>query len=83
MLTDLDIKNLTEFQKEIFATKEDLASLEAKLGTKIDRLTNSVDAYAKQANTYYQEMLILSRRIERMEIWIKKVSDKVGIPFEF
>lgn len=43
------------------ATKEDL-----------DRLTNAIDAYAKQTEAYMQEMLALGNKVDRLEQWILK-----------
>ena len=44
-----------------------------------DRLTNAVDAYAKQAETYMQEMLALSHKVDRPECWINQVADQTGV----
>lgn len=63
----------TEFKKvndrlEQTATKEDL-----------DRLTNAVDAYAKDVETYMQEMLALGHKVDRLEQWILKVAEATGV----
>jgi len=57
MLTDEDIQKLIE----VFATKEDLQEAVKNLSTKQDfnKLLTSVDAYAKKADTYFQEMVML------------------------
>ena len=34
---------------------------------RFDTLTNAVDAYAKQSETYMQEMLALSHKVDRLE----------------
>jgi len=49
----------------------------------VNNLINAVDAYAKKADTYFQEMLVLAHRIDRMEKWIQQVADKVGVKLEF
>ena len=49
----------------------------------VNNLTNAVDAYAKKADTYFQEMLVLSNRVSRLEKWMQEVADKVGIKLEF
>lgn len=56
MLTDEDIKKLIE----VFATKEDLKEAVKNLSTKDDfnKLLTAVDAYAKKADTYFQEMVL-------------------------
>lgn len=45
----------------------------------LDTLTNAVDAYAKQADTYMQEMLALSHKVDRLERWINQIAEKTGV----
>jgi hypothetical protein len=45
----------------------------------VNRPTNAVDAYAKQAETYMQEMLALSHKVDRLERWILKVAEATGV----
>jgi predicted nucleic acid-binding Zn-ribbon protein len=45
----------------------------------LDRLTNAVDAYAKQVETYMQEMLALAHKVDRLEQWIMKVAEATGV----
>ncbi len=45
----------------------------------MDRLTNAVDAYAKQSETYMQEMLALSHKVDRLERWIMKIAEETGV----
>lgn len=46
---------------DVFATKEDLEEAVKNLSTKEDfnNLLNAVDSYAKRADTYFQEMVML------------------------
>jgi len=46
-------------------------------------LQSSVDAYAKKADTYFQEMVMLSHKIDRHEKWFQQVADKIGIKLEY
>jgi uncharacterized coiled-coil DUF342 family protein len=46
---------------------------------KIDSLTNTVDAYVKQADTYMQEMLAISHKVDRLERWINQIAEKTGV----
>jgi prefoldin subunit 5 len=46
-------------------------------------LQSSVDAYAKKADTYFQEMVALSHRVDRHEKWFHQVADKLGIKLEY
>ena len=79
MLTPEDIKNLTEYQKEVFVTKEDFKRLEGKF----DDLQIAVDNYAKKANDYYQEMVMMNQKLNRHEKWILQIADKLNIKLEY
>lgn len=46
-------------------------------------LRSSVDVYAKKADAYFQEMVMLSHKIERHEKWIQQIADKLGIKLDF
>jgi hypothetical protein len=72
MLEERDIERLIQAFEPIFATKEDLRSAVDDLGAKIDGLLNSVDAYGHKADTYtyFQEMVMLSHKVDRHERWI-------------
>lgn len=70
MLDDTDIQKLIE----AFATRDEVA-------TKVDvedikhsfsDLQSSVDRFAKKADAYFQEMVMLSHGVNRMEDWIHK-----------
>ena len=57
MLTDEDIKKLIQ----VFATREEVAlkSDFDDLRKDFSNLQSAVDAYAKKADTYFQEMVVL------------------------
>ena len=49
-----------------------LSNIEMKLESKADKadineLMNAIDAYAKKADAYFQEMLMLARKVDRLE----------------
>jgi len=46
-------------------------------------LQTSVDAYAKRADAYFQEMVALSHKINRHEKWIQQIAEKLGIKLEY
>ena len=46
-------------------------------------LQTSVDAYAKKADTYFQEMVMLAHKVDRHEKWIKQIAEKLGIKLEY
>ena len=43
------------------------------------QLQSAVDAYAHKADVYFQELLALSTKVDRLEKWINQIADKVGI----
>ncbi len=68
-----------------------LFSLESKVEdlqeTKADKedvnnLLNAVDAYAKKSDTYFQEMTMLSHKVDRHERWFQQVAQKLDIKLE-
>ena len=46
-------------------------------------LQTSVDAYAKKADAYFQEMLMLSHKVDRHEKWIQQLAEKLGVKLEY
>ena len=48
----------------------------------IARLEKAVDAYAKQTKDFYQEVTVVIAKVSRMEAWIEKVAEKVGIKYQ-
>jgi len=58
--------------KERMATREDFNNLQV-----------SVDSYAKKADTYFQEMVMLTHKVDRHEKWFHQVAEKLGIKLEY
>ncbi|KKT17381.1 MAG: hypothetical protein A2654_01495 [Candidatus Nealsonbacteria bacterium RIFCSPHIGHO2_01_FULL_43_31] len=81
MLDDKDIQKLIE----VFATREEVATKQDLEELKEDfrNLQTSVDAYAKKADTYFQEMVMLTHKVDRLEKWIQEIAEKVGIKLEY
>ena len=77
MLTDQDVQKLVE----VFATREEVATkldFEA-LRKDFSNLQTSVDAYAKKADAYFQEMVMLSHKVDRLERWVLELADKLNV----
>jgi DNA replication initiation complex subunit (GINS family) len=83
MLTDEDIKKLIEAEQEVFLTKIDFEGFKDELKQDFSNLQTAVDNYAKKADTYFQEMVVLTHKVERLEKWLQKVADKIGIKLEY
>lgn len=69
-LIDLDGK--IEELKENKADKSD-----------INNLMDAIDAYAKKADTYFQEMVMLAHKVDRHEKWFQQIADKLGMKLEY
>lgn len=82
MFTDEDIKKLIEANREVFTTKEDFETLKDELKESFSELQSTVDAYAKKADTYFQEMVMLAHKVDRHEKWIQQIAEKLGIKLE-
>ena len=80
MISDEDIKKLIE----VFTTREEMKEMVASLSTKEDfsNLQTSVDSYAAKADNYFQEMVVLTHKVDRHEKWIQQIAEKIGVKLE-
>lgn len=78
------LDKLTDFITDNLVTKDELADLRADLPTKADfaNLQKSVDAIAKGFKDSEQELKIVGARTTRMESWIQKAAEKIGVPYK-
>ncbi len=77
-----------DFSELVQYLDERFTRIENALGTKaeksdVDKLFTAVDAYAKKADAYFQEMVMLSHKIERHEKWFQQIADKLEIKLEY
>lgn len=81
MLDKKDIQKMIE----IFTTKEDLESFVTKdeFREAISGLHTAIDAYAKKADAYFQEMLMLAHKVDRLEKWVCEMAKKIGMKLEY
>jgi len=81
MLDDKDVKKLID----VFATREEMKEMVDNLVTKeeFSNLQNAVDAYAKRADAFFQEMVALSHKVDRHEKWFHQIAEKLGIKLEY
>jgi sulfur relay (sulfurtransferase) DsrC/TusE family protein len=79
-----EFKALRTFLQEHMVTKQDLAELRSEVATKeeLRALTNTIEGFVKMVKDYYQEVTITAARATRMEAWIQKASDKIGIEYK-
>ena len=75
-----DFSELIQYLDEKFVdVKKDINEL--KIG--FNNLTNAVDAYAKKADAYFQEMVVLSHKVDRHEKWLQEIAEKIGIKLRY
>ena len=55
MLTEEDIQKIIGANREVFATKEDFEAFREEMRNSFSDLQTTVDAYAKKADTYFQD----------------------------
>lgn len=81
MLNDKDIQKLIE----VFITREEFSEAISVLATKedISNLHAAIDVYAKKADAYFQEMLMLSHKVDRLEKWMHEIAKKIGMKLEY
>lgn len=75
MSDDQLMKMFKYMQEEFTAVRSEIAEVK----TNLDTYANSVDAFAKQSETYMQEMLALGHKVDRLEQWILKVAEATGV----
>ncbi len=79
MLDEKDIQKLIE----VFATRDELDKRFEEIREDFSNLQTAVDAYAKRADAYFQEMVMLAHKVDRHEKWIQKIAEKLGIKLEY
>lgn len=47
------------------------------------QLQDGVDGYAKKADNYFQEMLMLAGKVDRHEKWLHQIAEKLGVKLEY
>jgi hypothetical protein len=55
----------------------------AELGEGFSALQAAVDSYAKRADGYFQEMVVLGHKVERHERWLHQIAEKLGVKLEY
>ena len=73
----LEVDEKIKYIASVMVTKEEISELPTK--DDFNNLLTSVDEYAKKADTYFQEMVIMAHKMDRMERWILQLAEKVGV----
>ncbi|MFH0952544.1 MAG: hypothetical protein V1838_05215 [Patescibacteria group bacterium] len=53
-----------------------------KIENDFSNLQTAVDNYVKRADTYFQEMVVLSHKVERHEKWLHQIAEKLNVKLE-
>lgn len=65
--------------KEIDNARVELSGEIKELKESFNTLQIAVDGYAKRADDYFQEMVMLSHKVDRIEKWVLQLAEKVGV----
>lgn len=82
MLTNEDIKKIVS----VVATKEDIERIETRLSTLEEAMRNlavSIEKFVVAMDDIKQEYLIMARKTELHEKWIKQIADKLNVRLEY
>ena len=82
MLTDEDIQKLLNALPQFFVTREEMDLKFEAMHESFSELQVSIDAYAKKADAYFQEMVMLSHKVDRIESWVRKIAKETGVTLE-
>lgn len=83
MLNNEDIDKLNKAFSVMFATKNDIHDLDEKIQKNFSELFVSIDGYAKKADTYYQEMMMLSIKVDRHEKWLQQIASRLDLKLDY
>ena len=77
-------EKFTKIDTKLVDTEQRLIGLDEKKADKedINNLMTAIDEYAKKADIYFQEMVMLAHKVDKMEKWIHQIAEKVGIKLE-
>ncbi len=70
-------EDVTDLTNRVISVEEKIETLATKKD--INNLRNSVDKYMELGQRYYQEMIALTAKVDRLEKWINQIADKIGI----
>ena len=70
---------------DIFPTKEEVVTRDDFEDLRADfrSLQASVDAYSVKADKFFQELVMLSHKVDRHEKWLLQIAEKLGIKLEY
>lgn len=83
---DKAVDDLTDVIKVFMRhVEERFNKLEARMDEfdlKLDKLTSTIDGFVARIDHYETEQTARDNQFEKLLIWVRKVSEKTGIPLE-
>jgi len=78
-------EKFSKTDRKLIELDEGIKNVREKMATKEDfnNLQTAVDAYAKKADAYFQEMVALAHKVDRHEKWIQQIAEKLGIKLQY
>lgn len=83
MLDDKDVEKLLLAMEIKFPTKVDFENFKDEYREDFSELQTSIDAYAHKADKYFQEMTMLTLKVDRHQKWLEKMAEKLGMKLEY
>lgn len=77
-----DNKELVEYLDVKFGKLEDKLDRKAEK-SEVNEILANLDAYAKQADTYFQEHILLAGQVSRHERWHERIAKRLGMKLEY
>ncbi|MEK7488231.1 MAG: hypothetical protein AAB598_02815 [Patescibacteria group bacterium] len=72
-------RGFSDVYEKLEEVHEKIDNVHAELKHDFNMLQTAVDGYAKKSDTYFQEMVMLAHKVDRMERWILQLAEKIGI----
>jgi uncharacterized coiled-coil protein SlyX len=75
-----------EFTKLFKSMEKGFGDMERRFDAqdaKIDDLSGAVAELGGQLRDYHQEMILLARKVDRMERWILQIAEKTGVKLSY
>ena len=68
---------------DIFVTKDEFNDFKEEYKKDFNNLLTAVDKYAQKADAFFQELVMLSHKVDRHEKWLLQIAEKLGIKLEY
>jgi uncharacterized coiled-coil DUF342 family protein len=73
----------TKLFKEVQSVRKDMNHRFDEASKDRDDIKGAVAELAGQIRDYHQEMIMLTRKVDRMERWIHEIAKKTGVELSF